>query len=319
MSLQGYAPAHAAHSTAQPRRRFRPRPPRARRARFADREERFLLQRLLGSGGVCEVWAALDLRRVEWSDATPQVAVKRLLPDLARNFQAQLALAQEFCILRQVAHPGVVRVFDLHREPFGLCYSMELLRGRRADEAAALPDAPVTPMVARFFHTLSFLHAQGIAHGDIKPSNLFLEPGGRPVLIDFNVAAAIVRADRSLPARGLRESPRLEAYNVLYSSPERLSGGQPSAEDDVFSACCAVYELFSGAHPFQRRSSKEAEEHGLTPSKPPELPVLLWPALRRGLSFRIEDRPSAAALRRAFASWNTWHQCTARVRNLFTQ
>lgn len=316
MSLQGCAPPRAAHSTYQPRRRFRPRPPRAR---FADREERFLLQRLLGSGGVCEVWAALDLRRVEWSDATPQVAVKRLLPDLARNFQAQLALAQEFCILRRLAHPGVVRVFDLHREPFGLCYSMELLRGRRADEAAGLPDAPAAPVAARFFHTLSFLHAQGIAHGDIKPSNLFLEPGGRPVLIDFNVAAAIVRADRSLPARGLRESPRLGAYNVLYSSPERLSGGQPSAADDVFSACCAVYELFSGAHPFRRRSSKEAEEHGLTPSRPPELPALLWPALRRGLSFRIEDRPSAAALRRVFASWNTWRQCAACVRNLFTQ
>lgn len=319
MPSQEHIPPHAPHSSEQPRRRFRPRPSPARRRSLADREERFLLLQLMGSGGVCEVWSALDLRRVEWSDAMPRVAVKRLLPELAHNFQAQLALAQEFCILRRLAHPGVVRVFDLHREPFGLCYSMELLRGRRADEAAGLPDAPVVPVAARFFHTLSFLHAQGIAHGDIKPSNLFLEPGGRPVLIDFNVAAAIVRGDRSLPARGLRESLRLAAYNVLYSSPERLDGGPPSAADDVFSACCTVYELFSGAHPFRRRSSQEAGRQGLSPSKPAEIPALPWLALRRGLSLRIEERPSAAALRRAFAAWNAWRRCAVHARNFFTR
>ena len=56
---------------------------------------RFLLQQMLGCGGVCEVYAALDLRRVEGSDAAPQVAVKRLLPVLTRNERALLALALE--------------------------------------------------------------------------------------------------------------------------------------------------------------------------------------------------------------------------------
>ena len=171
---------------------------------------RFLLQQLLGCGGVCEVYAALDLRRVEWSDASPQVAVKRLLPELARNYQAQLALAQEFCILRHLAHPGVVRVFDLHNEPFGLCYSMELLQGRSAGEIRPgdLPGAALATMAARFFDALAFLHAQGIAHGDIKPANLLLKSGERPVLIDFNVAAASVRKGGAPAAVGLRESLR---------------------------------------------------------------------------------------------------------------
>ena len=78
-------------------------------------EERFLLEKLLGTGGVCEVYAALDLRRVEYGDATPTVAVKRLRPALADNAQARLTLAQEFCILRHLAHPGVVRTFYLHK------------------------------------------------------------------------------------------------------------------------------------------------------------------------------------------------------------
>ena len=280
---------------------------------------RFLLQNLLGAGGVCEVHAALDLRRVEWSDAAPQVAVKRLLPELADNYQAQLALAQEFCILRHLAHPGVVRVFDLHREPFGLCYSMELLRGRHMGEntAEAVPDARAAATATLFFGTLAFLHAKGIAHGDIKPSNLFLEPGGRPVLIDFNVAAAILNQDCADPVQGLRHSLRIPAHNILYSSPERLEGGPPSPEDDVFAACCTVYEMFSGEHPFKRRSSEEARREGLIPDRPPGLPALLWPPLRKGLAFQPRVRPAAARLHRIFAAWEALVRCTGYTRNLF--
>ena len=281
---------------------------------------RFLLQQLLGCGGVCEVYAALDLRRVEWSDASPQVAVKRLLPELTRNYQAQLALAQEFCILRHLVHPGVVRVFDLHNEPFGLCYSMELLQGRNAGEIRPgdLPGAALATMAARFFDALAFLHAQGIAHGDIKPANLLLKSGERPVLIDFNVAAASVRKGGTPAAVGLRESLRVPAHSLLYSSPERLEGGSPSREDDIFSACCTVHEVFSGAHPFKRLSSTEARQQDMVPGRPSGIPPFLWPMLRRGLAFQAQARPDAASLRRAFAAWSALCNCTGQVRNFFT-
>lgn len=282
---------------------------------------RFLLQQLLGCGGVCEVYAALDLRRVEWSDASPQVAVKRLLPELTRNYQAQLALAQEFCILRHLVHPGVVRVFDLHNEPFGLCYSMELLQGRNAGEIRPgdLPGAALATMTARFFDALAFLHAQGIAHGDIKPANLLLKSGERPVLIDFNVAAASMRKGGTPAAVvGLRESLRVPAHSLLYSSPERLEGGPPSMEDDIFSACCTVHEVFSGAHPFKRLSPAEARQQDMVPARPPGIPPFLWPLLRRGLAFQAQARPDAASLRRAFAAWSALCNCTGQVRNFFT-
>lgn len=101
---------------------------------------------------------------------------------------------------------------------------MELLQGRNAGEIRPgdLPGAALATMTARFFDALAFLHAQGIAHGDIKPANLLLKSGERPVLIDFNVAAASVRKGGTPAAVGLRESLRVPAHSLLYSSPERL-------------------------------------------------------------------------------------------------
>ena len=138
------------------------------------------------------------------------------------------------------------------------------------------------------------------------------------MLIDFNVAAASVRKGGTPAAVGLRESLRVPAHSLLYSSPERLEGGPPSMEDDIFSACCTVHEVFSGAHPFKRLSSAEARQQDMVPARPPGIPPFLWPLLRRGLAFQAQARPDAASLRRAFAAWSALCNCTGQVRNFFT-
>lgn len=270
-------------------------------------EERFLLERLLGAGGVCEVHAALDLRRVEMGDANPRVAIKRLRSEFADNAQANLALAQEFCVLRHLAHPGVVRVFDLHREPFGLCCSMELLAGQTMLEK--LHDSPagfgsaVLPFGRELFNVLSFLHALGIVHGDIKPSNVFMASEGRTVLVDFNVAkaTALAGAACSPVTTGLREHLHLPSYSLRYASPERLRGGSPSLADDIFAACCTVCEAAGGRHPFGQRSALEAIETGMLPEKPTAMPSRQWRIVRRGLGFEPCGRPSAEELLQAFS------------------
>jgi serine/threonine-protein kinase Stk1 len=265
-------------------------------------EERFLLEKILGTGGVCEVYAALDLRRVEYGDAAPTVAVKRLRPALADNAQARLTLAQEFCILRHLAHPGVVRTFDLHKEPFGICFSMELLEGHTLQDELLGRPAGLGEAAAALgrvlFDTLYFLHSHGIVHGDIKPSNLFLIPERRVALIDFNVATATARAGAACSpvTRGLRDSLHLPSFSLRYASPERLRGGEPSAADDVFSACCTLYEAATGLHPFGRRTSLEAAEQCLRPERPAGLTLQQWQPVRKGLSFERSSRPDASAL-----------------------
>jgi serine/threonine-protein kinase Stk1 len=217
-----------------------------------------------------------------------------------------LALAQEFFTLRHLVHPGIVRAYELHREPDGLCYSMELLEGLSLHQAqAAMPSGlgkDGLRIAAKLFETLEYLHSKGVVHADIKPANLFNAPEDRLVLIDFNISQVTARpgAACSPIAQGLRATLKLPAHSLLHASPERLRTGCPSNADDIFAACCTVYELIEGQHPFNRLSSLEAEEKQLRLQQPRGIPDLQWKILRQGLSFSAADRPDADRLRRVF-------------------
>jgi serine/threonine-protein kinase Stk1 len=266
--------------------------------------DRFHLEALLGAGGMCEVYAARDLRRVEWGDSTPRVAVKRLLPELRDNRQAQIALAQEFFVLRHLVHPGVIRVFDLHQQSWGSCYSMELLDGvalHACDPVVLAKNA--FAIAVQLFDLLDFLHTRGIVHGDIKPANLFLAADGRLTLIDFNIAVAHSKhgAATSPVGKGIGAGMRLAGYSALHASPDCLRGNIPHQPDDIFSACCTVYEVIAGKHPFNRRPSLEAEAENLHPVKPEELSGKAWKLLAAGLVFDGAKRPDAGELRQAFS------------------
>lgn len=223
--------------------------PAVGRALKKERAIRFAPEYPLGAGGLCEVFAARDLLCLEHGDGAPLVAVKRLLPEYARDPAALRLLAREFFIARNITHPGVIRVYDLHDEAGALCLSMELLEGRSAyamlDRYPSGLGAAVYPLARQLFETLAALHHLGIAHGDVKPSNLMLERNNRLVLFDFNTAEAIPRPGRaSSPVnQGLRSTLGLAAHSVLHASPERLEGRPPSFADDVFAACCTLYEL----------------------------------------------------------------------------
>lgn len=267
---------------------------------------RFVLQSRLGAGGMCEVCSAIDLRRMECGDPHPVVAVKRLLPEMVGNRKAQLALAREFFTLRHLVHPGVVRVFDLHREHWGVCFSMELLEGASAHSAlgehpSGLGKSGITAGY-KIFDILNYLHAHGVTHGDVKPANIVLEQDGRLVLLDFNVAQFNARPGLASAAmsRGLEKSLPVPAFSRLHSSPRMLSGAPPTPSCDVFSASCTVYELLTGEHPYKMMPADQAAKRKLEPARPAFLPGRHWKWLRRGLLFESRERPSSRQLMAAF-------------------
>lgn len=286
--------------------------------RKPERAIRFAPEKALGAGGLCEVFAARDLLRLEHGDGAPLVAVKRLLPRYADDPAARRLLAREFFIARNITHSGVVRVFDLHEEAGALCLSMELLQGRSAyamlERYPSGLGAAVYPLARQLLETLAALHRMGIAHGDVKPGNLMLERNSRLVLFDFNTAEAIPRPGRaSSPVnQGLRSSLGLAAYSLLHASPERLEGRPPSFADDVFAACCTLYELAEGRHPFDRKSSLEAREAGMVPRPMSLRNDQRQKMLLRGLSFKAAQRPAAKELIEAFrletaaSRWFAW-------------
>lgn len=279
---------------------------------------RFLPECALGSGGLCEVFAARDLLRHEYGDGTPRVAIKRLLPEYACNPAARRLMAREFFIARNLCHPGIIRIFDLHEDQAGPFLSMELLAGKnlyimQAEHPSGL-GAAVIPLAYSLFETLSFLHAAGVAHGDVKPANLIQEGNNRLVLLDFNTAEIIpLPGCASSPiCQGLRSSLGQAACSILHASPERLEGHAPSFEDDIFAACCTLYELAEGAHPFGRHTSREAERAGRKPADMSWRKARKEKMLLQGLSYDPVKRPTAAELAEAFRPerfepwWISW-------------
>jgi serine/threonine-protein kinase Stk1 len=272
----------------------------ARRDRETD--SRFLLEHRLGAGGLCEVFAARDLLHLAHGDGAPQVAVKRLLPEYAADRTAINLLAREFFIGRHAVHPSLIRYYDLHEDGYGPCLSMELLCGERLyDALGRYPHGMglLAQMPAhRLFDALAALHASGIAHGDVKPANIMLEVGGRSVLFDFNTADARPLPGRPAPeaSAGLLLSLRLPAFSPPFASPDRLAGDGPSFADDIFAACCTVYQMLTGSHPFKGKTATEARKIDIRPEAPETLDRKRRVLLLRGLDFEATRRPEAGEL-----------------------
>lgn len=243
--------------------------------------ERYLLQQIVGTGGMSMVYRAQDLRH-EVSEASMRViAVKVLHEELREDARAIERLKREFAQMQLLAHPSVLKVFDVDVDRGVWFMTMELLEGQSLSmylrtHRAAHPQA--LDVVKSCGEALQFAHERGIVHGDLKPGNVFLTSGGVRVF-DFIGAADEARSDR--------------AATPAYASPQRLAGDMPHPSDDIYSLGCVAYELLSGVHPFDRKPATVAHELGLQPTRIPSLSYRQWRALDRALAFDRRDRPAS--------------------------
>lgn len=275
-------------------------------SRTCREDPRYLTTGPLGGGGLCDVVAAVDLLLIRHGEPSATVALKGLKPEFRDNPVARQLLIREFLVLRRIAHPGVVRVFDLHESGPELYLVMEKLEGKTLHETlrqrSCLPLQGAKAIAAALLSTLAVLHGLGVCHGDIKPDNVMLCSDGRVVLFDFNTAETGLQPGRAgcAASMSLRSGLSVPACTMLHASPERLRGEPADLADDIFSCCCSLYEAFQGTHPFQRMTALEALREALVPERPPALTGRQWRLLSQGLSFVASERPDAEELARAF-------------------
>lgn len=209
---------------------------------------KYQLQRLLGRGGMGEVWAAfhLGLRR--------DVALK-VLRDVAPRSAARFE--REVSALADLRHPNTVRVFDYGITETGIIYyAMELLDGRTL-AAVVREEGPLGPervvrVVSQAARALGEAHEKGMVHRDVKPENLFLAKAGGEVdfikVIDFG----IVRLEEEDP----HESLTLEGFVVgtpNFMAPELATGRDADARSDVYALGAVMYFLLTGQPLFQAK------------------------------------------------------------------
>jgi serine/threonine-protein kinase len=245
--------------------------------------------------------ATVDLARDVELDRP--VALKRLAENLARDEDLQRRFLREARLAARLAHPNVVRVFDVGEDDGRPFIAMEYVEGETLAELVAqrapLPAAEAARLGTQMCAGLAAAHAAGLVHRDVKPQNLLLSTDGVLKLGDFGIAAG-------------HDGTRLTlAGTVLgtagYLAPEQARGEEVTAAADIYAVGAVLYELLTGEPSRTAGSLAElGSEDGFGPpdlaARVPSAPRELVAAVNACLSARPEDRPpSAAALARLLA------------------
>jgi serine/threonine protein kinase len=131
-------------------------------------------------------------------------------------------------------------------------------------------------------------HSRHVVHGDLKPQNIMITRGGEVRILDFGASGSL-RPVTSDSAHALQRD-LVPAVTPAYTCCELLDGQRADPRDDLFALACLSYELLSGNHPFQGRSSIAARKEMMVPPRPPDLTHRQWRMLQQGLAWRREDR-----------------------------
>ncbi|MEM7364553.1 MAG: serine/threonine-protein kinase, partial [Pseudomonadota bacterium] len=260
-------------------------------------KNRFVLEEKIGSGGMGDVYKALDLRAQAAKDKNPYIAIKLLNENFMRHRDAFISLQREATRTRGIPHENIMAVFDFDAEGTTHYMSMELLDGQPLDdylrdhsEGVSVEDS--WNIINGICNGLSRAHSAGIVHSDFKPGNIFYTESKVAKVFDFGIARAISTSD-GLEADGEKtvfDAGSLGALTPTYASYEMLTGKEPTKADDVYAAALVAYELFTGKHPYQRQPADKALKEGLEPEPIPFLKRRQWRALKRGLAIKSGDR-----------------------------
>jgi tetratricopeptide (TPR) repeat protein/TolB-like protein len=262
-------------------------------------QDRYVLDRELGHGGMATVYLARDLKLHR------QVAVKMLRSDLGPSLGSDRFL-REIGIASHLDHPNILPLHDSGEAEGRVYYVMpyvdgETLRDRLRREVQ-LPMEDAVAIVRAIAAALDYAHRAGVIHRDIKPENVLLArvPDGappHPLVADFGIARALdVAGGERLTETGL------VLGTPVYMSPEQgAPGGRVDGRSDLYSLGCVAYELLAGSPPFTGPTAQAIlARHAVDPVPPlhtvrANVPPGVEHAITRALAKVPADRFATAA------------------------
>lgn len=268
---------------------------------------RFRLVGPLGKGNMGEVYRAEDLA----SDGDPSsrvVAVKLLLSsrhgsigDSVAQSAARRRFAREVRIMRRLTHPHLPRTIGGGVDESGRPYLvLEFLNGRQLadliDENPQLPVSWVAAVGAQIASALAAVHAEGVIHRDLKPTNVMVLPGGLVKVLDFGLGQIIEDAEASkLTSSGVTIG------TARYMAPEQFRASNVTPAADLYALGCVLFELLTGVPPFHSESPFELGKKHCDEQPAPltalrkDVPRDLELLVERLLAKDAADRPESAA------------------------
>lgn len=244
---------------------------------------------LLGAGGMGSVYRVRNLI------TDREEALKVLLPDL--NEQADLAerFSREIRIHASLEHRNIAQLRTALRVNNQLIMVMELVPGETVEQRIArgpLDLTAATGITTQVLSALSYAHARGIIHRDVKPANIMVTPAGLVKVMDFGIAAGALA--RRLTRTGLAVG------SLYYMSPEQIRAMPVDSRSDIYSLGITLYEMLVGRRPFEGANDFEVMRAHLEQQPPPvsawnpQLPGSLAATISRAIAKQPEDRFQSA-------------------------
>ncbi|HEY3452315.1 MAG TPA: serine/threonine-protein kinase [Myxococcales bacterium] len=260
----------------------------------------YLLLEPIKAGGMSEIWRARP------DNGSAVVAIKRVLPQYAKDPDILGMFLDEARVAVQLSHPNIARVFDLGRVGDDLFLAMEYVPGsdlraifKRAAERGSLMPIPLAVFViSKICDALDHAHrcsnAHGVAlqivHRDVAPDNCLVTFDGEVKLIDFGVAKASTQSNKTKV--GVLKG------KLSYMSPEQVAGLTVDRRSDLFSLGIVLYEMVTGRRLFWRESPLAILEavrgapveppSKVNPKVPPLLERIILKALQKHREVRYE-------------------------------
>lgn len=262
---------------------------------------RYQLLDLIGRGGMGEVWRARD------EALGRHVAVKCLKPlgpERDQSFTRILRerFRREARVAAALQHRGITVVHDFGEYEGILYLVMELLDGKNLSQLLddnrhhPLPVGDIVDMAEQVASALAYTHEQGVVHRDLKPANIMRLGDGTAKICDFGIA----RLGHDIGFTARLTGTGIAMGTPHYMSPEQIGGDQVDERSDLYSLGCVLYEIATGAPPFDLEDawSVLVGHRDTAPEAPrghrPELPEYLDRIILDLLAKNPEERPCDA-------------------------
>jgi TolB-like protein/Flp pilus assembly protein TadD len=255
-------------------------------------QDRYVLERELGRGGMATVYLAEDVRHHR------KVAIKVLRPELAAVIGAARFL-KEIDTTANLQHPHILPLFDSGEVNGTVFYVMPFVEGEslrdRLNREQQLPIEDALLITREVTDALGYAHSRGIVHRDIKPENILLA-NGHALVADFGIALAASKAG------GTRMTETgMSLGTPHYMSPEQSLGQQVDARSDLYALGCVLYEMLVGEPPYTGPSAQAIIARRLSEPLPSlrvvreTVPVAVEQAVAKALARTPADRFANAA------------------------
>src|SRR6476659_510106 len=214
---------------------------------------RYEIQRLLGAGGMGEVYLAQD------TNLERTVALKVLLPEVASDEKYMQRFVHEAKAASALNHPNIITIYEIEHVGSTHFIATEFIHGETLREHMTRSAIRLTEVLDVCMQTASALaaaHAAGIIHRDIKPENIMLRPDGIVKVLDFGLAKLAVNSpEPSVNTKAdtkpqFQTEPGIVMGTVHYMSPEQTRGQALDARTDIWSLGVVLYEMVAGCQPF---------------------------------------------------------------------